>query len=262
DILSRGAFDELLSLSPDLIEAAAQCGTKSFQMMAGAFDGRSVTAELYSYEGPFGVGYGVLSFTPGGENKGRHFLATDLSQPATQSSTADVSTQVDPYIALARKTIEQYVRTGTKLDPPTTLPTDMTEVQAGVFVTIHKAGALRGCIGTIGPTTNSIAEEIVQNAISSATRDPRFPAITDAELDDLEISVDVLGAPESIIDKTDLDPQRYGVIVTSGFRRGLLLPRLDGIDDVDNQISIALQKAGIRPNESFDMERFEVIRHE
>ena len=139
-------------LSPELIEAAAQCGTKSFQIMAGVFDGFEVTAELYSYEGPFGVGYGVLGFTPGKPNPKRRFLGVDELADSTDS------TFEDPYIKLARQTIETFVGTGQKIAPPEDLPDEMTIKQAGVFDT-HKGGQLRGCIGTISPTTDSIARK-------------------------------------------------------------------------------------------------------
>lgn len=134
--------------------------------------------------------------------------------------------------------------------------------QAGVFVSIHKDGRLRGCIGTIAPTCASIAREITQNAVSASTRDPRFPAIRPEELEDLEITVDVLGDTEEIDSPAQLDVKRYGVIVTKGRRRGLLLPNLDGVDTVEEQISIALQKAGLSEDEEdYALERFEVVRH-
>ena len=137
----------------------------------------------------------------------------------------------------------------------------MTDRAAGVFVSLHKAGGLRGCIGTIAPTTASIAQEILQNAISAGTRDPRFPRVQPEELAQLEYSVDVLNAPEPITSPDQLDVRRYGVIVSSGSRRGLLLPNLEGVDTISQQIDIARQKAGISPRESYTLQRFEVVRH-
>jgi AmmeMemoRadiSam system protein A len=119
---------------------------------------------------------------------------------------------------------------------------------------------LRGCIGTIQPTFPTLAEEVASNAVQAAAYDPRFPPVGEEELADLEIKVDVLHAPESC-ELTDLDPARYGVIVTNGRRRGLLLPDLEGVDDVSQQVSIALQKAGIAPGEGCDIERFLVDRY-
>ena len=139
---------------------------------------------------------------------------------------------------------------------------DLLNRRAGVFVSIHKNGSLRGCIGTIAPTCSNIAQEIAQNAVSASTRDPRFPAIRPSELDELEITVDVLGDTERIDSPDQLDVKRYGVIVSKGRRRGLLLPNLDGVDTVEEQIAIALQKAGLDTDEeNYELERFEVVRH-
>ena len=173
----------------------------------------------------------------------------------------------DPYIRLACASIETYLRTGKPLELTdkwqNALPDEMLLQQAGVFVSIHKNGELRGCIGTIVPTTSSIAQEIIQNGISASTRDPRFPAIQVDELDCLEVSVDVLTDPEPINSEADLDPCRYGVVVTKGYKRGLLLPDLEGVDSVAQQVAIAKQKAGIRVDDyDVQLERFEVIRHE
>ena len=137
----------------------------------------------------------------------------------------------------------------------------MLSLRAGAFVSIHKEGRLRGCIGTILPTEDSLAEEIIQNAISASTRDPRFDPIRPEELPLLEISVDVLGTPEDIDSPEELDVKRYGVIVSCGSRRGLLLPDLPGVDTVEQQLSIARKKGGIGPKEKVRLQRFEVIRH-
>jgi hypothetical protein len=133
--------------------------------------------------------------------------------------------------------------------------------KAGVFVSIHKLGALRGCIGTFEPQQKNVAGEIITNATASASRDPRFSAIAPEELEQLTYSVDVLTIPEPVKDKNRLDPQMYGVIVENGFRRGLLLPDLEGVDSVDCQINICRQKAGIDPNEPVKLYRFEVKRY-
>ena len=167
-----------------------------------------------------------------------------------------------PLVQLAKDTIENYVRQGTTIQPPKELASEM-EKQAGAFVSIHKHGMLRGCIGTIEPTQTNVAQEVIQNAISAATRDPRFPPIGPEELADLEIKVDVLGEPEPVDGLEELDPKRYGVIVRSAtdWRRGLLLPDLEGVDTVEYQVDIARRKAGIRPDEAIELYRFEVIRY-
>ena len=170
-----------------------------------------------------------------------------------------------PLVQLARRTIEEYVRTGKKIRPPAELTPEMQR-QAGAFVTIHRHGQLRGCIGTIQPTCDNVAEEVIQNAISAASRDPRFPPVRPDELADLEVKVDVLGEPEEVHSPAELDPKRYGLIVQSvrqPWKRGLLLPDLEGIDTVEKQIFwTRYHKAGITdPNEPVKMFRFEVKRY-
>ena len=168
----------------------------------------------------------------------------------------------DDYVKLARASLTSYIMTGKKLELPDKLPPEMLERKAGAFVSLHKDGNLRGCIGTIAPTQENVALEIMENAVSASTRDPRFPEVREDEIGDLEISVDVLGPTEKIPDKSRLDVKRYGVVVTKGWKRGLLLPNLDGVDTVDYQLSIAKQKAGIDPeDEDVELERFEVVRH-
>lgn len=144
---------------------------------------------------------------------------------------------------------------------PENLPEEMYTQRAGVFVSIKKEGQLRGCIGTIQAVQPSIAEEIAENAVSASVKDPRFSPIEPEELEKLVISVDVLGDTEKIDSEDMLDVRRYGVVVTEGYRRGLLLPNLEGIDTVKEQVRIARQKAGIGEQEEVQLERFEVIRH-
>ncbi len=167
----------------------------------------------------------------------------------------------DAYVKLARASVESWVRNHKKLAMPDGLPDEMFNRRAGAFVSIHGHGALRGCIGTIMATKNSVAEEILQNAISACSNDPRFAPITPDELKSLEISVDVLGDLEPIASPAELDVKRYGVVVSCGMKRGLLLPNLDGVDTVEEQIRIARQKGGIGENEPYKLERFEVVRH-
>ena len=167
-----------------------------------------------------------------------------------------------PLVQLARDTIENYVSRGKTIQPPKELTPEM-EKQAGTFVSIHKHGMLRGCIGTIEPTQANVAQEVIQNAISAATRDPRFPPIMPEELADLDIKVDVLSEPEPVESMEELDPRRYGVIVQSArdWRKWLLLPDLEGVDTVEYQVDIARRKAGIWPDEPIKLYRFEVLRY-
>jgi len=169
---------------------------------------------------------------------------------------------MNEYVKLAKYSLEHFVRTGKEAELPDDVPAELLANRAGVFVCIKIHGRLRGCIGTIAPVTESIAHEIIRNAVSAASEDPRFPPVSVSELSDLVYSVDVLSPPERIDDVSLLDVKRYGVIVTSGYKRGLLLPNLDGVDTVEEQISIAANKAGIREGEVVKLERFEVVRHE
>jgi len=163
-----------------------------------------------------------------------------------------------PVVELAKETVESYIREG-KMPKPRKLTPEMRE-RAGVFVSLHKHGQLRGCIGTFEPTKDNVAEEIVANAISSSTRDPRFPSVTAPELDDLEYSVDILTKPEPVADISQLDHKKYGVIVESGGKKGLLLPDLEGVDSVEEQIAICRLKAVISAGEPVKLYRFQVRR--
>ena len=165
-----------------------------------------------------------------------------------------------PHVKLALKTIQTFLSEHKIIKVPEDTPEELLNKRAGTFVSLHRYGELRGCIGTIEPTQNSLAEEIIQNAISASTKDPRFQAMKISEIDGLEISVDVLGESEPINGYDELDPKVYGVIVESGYKRGLLLPDLDGVDTADYQVSIAKRKAGIYPGEDFKLFRFKVER--
>lgn len=257
--MREGNFLKFLELEPDFCEKAAECGLRSFIILAGALSGREVIPDFLSYEGPFGVGYAVCEFKLSGEAPERHF--DEIFTKKQKELAKELQKQEDAYVRLARLSLETFVLTGQRAKLPEDLPEEMTDRRAGVFVSLKKHGSLRGCIGTISPVTGSIAEEILRNAVSSGEEDPRFPPVSKAELDELVYSVDVLGEPEPINSMEELDVQRYGVIVTSGRKRGLLLPNLEGVDTIPQQVSIAKKKAGIYDNESFTMERFEVVRH-
>ncbi|MBN3033824.1 MAG: AmmeMemoRadiSam system protein A [Candidatus Saganbacteria bacterium] len=165
-----------------------------------------------------------------------------------------------PLVQLARRTIEKYIREGLVLETPAE-PTPEMKERAGVFVSLHRRGELRGCIGTFQPAAENVAKEIINNAIEAATRDPRFPPLTPAELADLEISVDVLGRPEPVASQAELDPKQYGCIVRAGARRGLLLPDLPGVETAGQQIASCKAKAGIPERDEVELYRFEVKRY-
>lgn len=167
----------------------------------------------------------------------------------------------DPYVKLARHTIETWLRTGELPRVPKELPGELYSRRAGAFVSLKEDGRLRGCIGTTRAVQGSLAEEIMHNAVSACSQDPRFSPVELWEAERLTITVDVLGDTERISSPDELDVKRYGVIVTKGGRRGLLLPNLEGVDTVEQQIAIAKQKAGISEQEKVALERFEVVRH-
>lgn len=259
DVCSRGAFGELFDFDDMFLEMAAECGHRSFVIMAGALDGMGIKAKEFSHEDVTGVGYGICSFYPTEPDESRHFLdklLKNLEEKATEKRESS-----DEYVRLARASLEKYIKEGKQMAVPTDLPAPILDTRAGAFVSIHKNGKLRGCIGTILPTRGSVAEEIIVNAISASTADPRFNPIVEEELPWLEVKVDVLGEPEQIRSTSELDVKKYGVIVSTGSKTGLLLPDLEGVDTVDEQVSIALQKGGISPDEEVYLYRFEVIRH-
>jgi len=236
EIVKSGDLKGFLNLDPELVERAGECGLRSLVMLAGVMDEKKVRTKVLSYEGPFGVGYLV------GE-----VISLD-------------SEDLESYVLnLAKETVETYVKER-RIITPQNIPDELKR-KAGVFVTIKKHGELRGCIGTIQGTQPNIAYEIVQNAISSATQDPRFPPVREEELPELEYSVDILNPPEKVTDISQLDPKIYGVIVERGWQRGLLLPDLEGVDTVEEQLRIAALKAGLSLDEVENIYRFTVTRY-
>ena len=246
DKLDSGDVHGLMDLDAQLIEEGGECGLRSIIMGLGALEGKILKSKILSYEGPFGVGYGVASIQGMEESD-------DICNGGTRG---------EPYIALARKSLETYVETGEIIEPDATLPDEMLNRRAGAFVTLKLHDQLRGCIGTIAPTEDNIAKEIIQNAISAGTNDSRFYPITGDELSYIDYSVDILYEPEPIDSIEELDVEKYGIIVKKGLRRGVLLPNLEGVDTPKEQLEIALNKAGIEPHERYSMERFKVTRYD
>ena len=259
DVCSGSRFGELFDFDENFCEKAAECGHKSFVIMAGTLDGKAIEATQYSHEDVTGVGYGICSFIPKGDDDGRHFL--DARLKLVENELMEKSKKSDAYVKLARVSAEYYVKNGEVMPLPKDVAPELLNVRAGAFVSIHKFGALRGCIGTIASTQKNLALEIIENAVSAVSKDPRFQPVTEDELKYLDINVDVLGEAEKISSPAELDVKKYGVIVQSGYKRGLLLPDLDGVDTVEQQISIARRKGGIAPDEKVDLFRFDVVRH-
>ncbi len=279
-VMGSGAFDELFDFEEGFLHKCAECGHRSFVMMAGAFDGVKVKTEALVHEATFGVGYGICTCYPVGQDAERKFL--DKRQEKEMGNLSGQKAGEDVWVRIARASLESYILKKEKIRPADELPrilkeaavldstkeSDEAEVRdailkqkAGAFVSLHIGGRLRGCIGTIVPTTKCVGEELVQNAISAATADHRFFPVRKDEVPLLEYSVDVLSEPEPIPDASFLDVKRYGVIVRQGRRQGLLLPDLDGVDTVEDQIAIAAQKGGVDLGDEIELYRFEVIRH-
>lgn len=257
--MSSASFGELLEYDPLLLEKSMECGHRSFTIMAGALDRMDVEAETLSHEATFGVGYGIVLYRIKERNANRNFL--DQYEDRVKEQISESSTGSDAFVSLARQSVNAYVRTGRIMPVPSELPDELNK-RAGVFVSIHEFNELRGCIGTISATRRNIAEEIIHNAVSACSRDPRFSPVEEKELPYLQISVDVLGEAEHVSSLSEMDVKRYGIIVTKDSRRGLLLPDLEGVDTPQEQYRIACRKAGIDPEEEdVEMERFEVIRH-
>ena len=257
--LGRGAFNELLEYDEELVNKAEVCGHNPFIIMSGALDGIDVETKKLSHEDITGVGYGICIYTPKDFNKDRLFLDKYLEKE--KKRILHQRENADQYVNLAVKTIYEYIKNNKIIDPPYNINKELLNNRRGVFVSIHKFNRLRGCIGTITSTCDNIAEEIICNAIEASTNDYRFDKIEEDELDYLEINVDVLMDAEDISSLEELDIKKYGVIVSSGIKRGLLLPDIEGIDSIEEQVQIAKRKGNINDNEEIKLQRFEVIRH-
>lgn len=257
--LRDGDTIELLSMDADLVEKAGECGLRAIQIMLGAIDGYDNSVNVLSYEGPYGVGYGVVKLDIGEYNKDKELL--DMISKNNRELIKKIRAAEDEYVVLAREALEKYVKHNITMTPDQNIYKELLKKTAGVFVSIKKHGELRGCIGTIYSTTNNIAEEIIQNAIQAGMDDPRFYPVAEEELDQLTYTVDIVEKPQKIQGLHELDVEKYGVIVTKGAKSGLLLPNLEGVDSVEEQVKIALRKAGIRQNEEYNLQRFEVVRH-
>lgn len=255
-LLTRGDVAGIFNMDPTMIEEAGECGLRSYYIMLGAMDGYAISGQLLAYEGVFGVGYAVMKFSL---EKSKENMYARLIEENEKLFKAKLNTK-NPYAKLARESLTHYLEHGKPMKIPSYVTDEMKSNKRGVFVTLKKEGQLRGCIGTVFPTTASIAEEIIRNAIQAGEHDPRFDPVSQEELPSIDFSVDVITNPEKA-SKDELDPKKYGVIVRSGLKSGLLLPDLEGVDTVERQLDIALQKGNISPYADYKIEKFEVIRH-
>lgn len=255
--LQKGDVGRVFSIDEKTIDNAGECGRRSTAILLGALEKKKFEGELLSYEWTFGVGYGIMRFKILSEDVSKLGELENIRKCAYEKRKK----QTDPYVKLARESLTTYLRTGSKIkELPSYVTDEMKNIRRGVFVSLKKHGELRGCIGTILPTTESTAEEIARNAIEAGLNDPRFYEVEEDELIDITFSVDVLTEPE-YASKEELNPKEYGVIVRYKGKTGLLLPDLEGVDTVEQQINIALDKAGIDHFEDYTIEKFRVIRH-
>ncbi len=275
--MEKADFEELFSFEPEFLDKAAECGHNCFAMLAGALDCIEVKAEKLSYEAPFGIGYGIVSFMPAAKQEEARRSFYELYASRIRENVEKVRQQEDDYTALAREALESFVRYSASMGKEGTIqnfirtdaiselsknmPKELKTKRAGCFVSIKKLGRLRGCIGTVEPVLTNVGEEIITNAISVAINDTRFEPVSVDELDLLTYSVDVIGEAQEVESEDLLDVRKYGIIVANGDRRGVLLPDIEGVDTVSKQLMYAKQKAGIRENEAVTIKRFEVKRH-
>ncbi|MDW7739653.1 MAG: AmmeMemoRadiSam system protein A [Bacillota bacterium] len=253
ELLRSKEIDQIVNFDPDLVEAAGECGLRSFLIALGMLHGEVFNSEIISYEGPFGVGYLVAALIPSEISSDSD--RKEVEQPAVQNEKETLNPA-----RFARMVLKEYLADGIIPQLPAVLP-DEYKVKSGVFVSLKKEGQLRGCIGTVEPVRENLASEIIANAISAALRDPRFSPVCREELADLVISVDVLSPMERIKSISELNPKKYGVLVRSGMKTGLLLPDLEGIDSAEDQVDIARRKAGITRDEPVELYRFTVTRY-
>ncbi|HKQ54004.1 MAG TPA: AmmeMemoRadiSam system protein A [Pyrinomonadaceae bacterium] len=254
EAIREGQPERIINIDQDLRRRAGECGYRSMLVAFGAVETARPAYEVLSYEAPFGVGYLVAQLA--------RAVAKTAKEDEDEAQGQTVETREGAAItALARRAVESFVREGRAIETPAASH-PLLEESAACFVSIKTdEGDLRGCIGTIEPAKKSLAEEIIANAVSSATRDPRFAPVAPSELAHLRYSVDVLSPPEPA-EFEELDPKIYGVIVEdeSGTRRGLLLPNLQGVETARQQVDIAARKAGLPPGATLKLSRFRVER--
>ena len=250
DYLQKGDVINIMQMDKKLINEAKECGFLSVLILLGTIN-TEFKGTLLSYEGPFGVGYGIIKFEPNDSNI-NYLKILEGNKKSKMIS--------NEYVRLAKTSIEYYLENQKLMNIPTNLSDRLLNKQAGVFVSLKKHGHLRGCVGTFLPTTSSIAQEIINNSIEAAFSDPRFKPLKAPELNDIDISVDILNKPQAA-SKDELNPKEYGVIVTFGHKRGLLLPNLEGIDTVDEQLRAVCEKANIPLYSDFKIQKFSVKRY-
>lgn len=255
--LKEGNFAEFLEIGPGLVRAAKVCGHRSFLTLLGTFEGRAVETDFFGEGESKGVGYAMIGYRAKGKDNERRYFHDFLE--AEKKKAHEIREHADPYAKLCYEALETYLKTGKVIRVPKVFPEE-GKSRKGCFVTIRKWGNGRGCIGTIQSSKRNLGEEIIANAIEAATDDPRFPVVKTRELDYLTFEVDVVEGLESC-SMGDLDPKEFGLVITSGTRRGVLLPGLSNIRDAETQLEVARRKAGIEKGTKYSLSRFRTAKH-
>ncbi|MCR4562322.1 MAG: AmmeMemoRadiSam system protein A [Bacilli bacterium] len=258
--LTGGNFGDLLFYDQQLLDNARECGHRAIVVMAGALDQSECDIELFHYSAPIGVGYGLIGFYPKAVDNSRAYLEIYLSRQ--KMMIANRRDNSDIWVKLAYAAIDTYLKEDRVLTYFPNLPDEMTVKAGGVFVTLKENGAIRGCIGAAKATQACLADEVIANAIAAAFQDDRFPEVKASELPYIDIIVDQIGPMEKVHSLSALDPKEYGIVVENGQKRGLLLPNLDSVTTVSQQIEVACRKAGLEEDEPYNIYRFKVIRHQ
>jgi len=262
EILKTGDFLKLMTFSPKFVQKASSCALLPMCVMAGCLDGYNVEPHYLSYDDVFGVGHAICYFDKKNKNPSRKFA--DKLKKNIIEDLKDIPNPTNPYSTLARKALETYILKNEILevdDVKEEIPDELLNESSGIFVSLKREGKTRGCMGTLPTEPNCIADDIIINSLNAAFNDPRFNPVSMDELPLLEYHVDILSSPEIISSINELDIKKYGIIVSTENKKGLLLPNLNSITSTSQQLSIALSKAGISPNETYIMERFEVVRY-
>lgn len=257
--LQNGDVESIFNMDKYNLSKIIGCGLKSIFIMLGVMDSEMINGELLSYESAFNSAYSVMEFNNVQKTESR--LDSLISKRQENINKLNKkTTSSNPYVKLARESLNHYYTTNHLMAVSENIPSELRKNQGGVFVSLKKSGELRGCVGTVLPQTDSIAQEIIRNTVEAATNDAKFPRLTLDELAEIDICVDVLDRPHKATKKT-LNPKKYGILITQGHKRGIVLPNINGVNTPLSQIKLACEKANINMKEKYEIEKFEVTRY-
>lgn len=257
--LENGDVKSIFNIDKSKINDAVENELKSILIMLGAMDLEKINTQVMSYETDYKSSYSVIKFDNTKKDKSKLESIISMKEEILNKANKISSCQ-NPYVKLSRDSLNHYFTTNHLMAVPHNIPCELKQNQSGVFVSLIKEGELRGCVGTTLPETDSIAQEIIRNTIQAATRDYRFSKITLEELNNIEISIDIISRPSQAT-KEELNPKKYGILVTQGSKKGVVLPNSPGINTVNAQIKLACKRANININENYELEKFETNRY-